>query len=174
MYLKLKDHEIREMVNELTQVAKEYAGTQQLRERISEVVQGTIRIPKAGEPKMTQCKYGQEQESCHKSPMNCDYLHDEIQNVEDYAKHCELAGYADYLPLQPQEAQKVINAALSHQAAEIERLAKQRDMLLDELENIVGLAEAAMADANRDGAEYLINAELFYAKTIIKQIKESE
>jgi protein associated with RNAse G/E len=34
----MKDHEIRELVNEVTEVAKEYANTQQLRERISMAV----------------------------------------------------------------------------------------------------------------------------------------
>jgi len=34
----MKDHEIRELVSELTQVAKDYALTQQLRSRIGEVV----------------------------------------------------------------------------------------------------------------------------------------
>lgn len=41
----MKDHEIRELVSELTQVAREYGQTQQLRERIRGVV-----LPRLAEP----------------------------------------------------------------------------------------------------------------------------
>lgn len=39
----LKDHEIARLVNELTDVARKYAGTQQLRGQISEVVVKALR-----------------------------------------------------------------------------------------------------------------------------------
>lgn len=38
----MKDHEIRELVNELTQAAKEYAHTQQLRAVISRIIHDTL------------------------------------------------------------------------------------------------------------------------------------
>ena len=41
----MKDHEIRELVNELTKIAKTYAHTQQLRSRISGVVCKHIKNP---------------------------------------------------------------------------------------------------------------------------------
>lgn len=39
----MKDHEIRELVNELTKIAKEYGQTQQLRQRILGVVLGALK-----------------------------------------------------------------------------------------------------------------------------------
>lgn len=45
--------------------------------------------------------------------------------------------------------------------SEIERLRK-------ELGDLIGLAEAAMRDANRDGAEYDINEELTDAREALK------
>lgn len=39
----MKDHEIAQLVNELTKVAKEFAGAQQLRERISQLVVAAIK-----------------------------------------------------------------------------------------------------------------------------------
>jgi hypothetical protein len=34
----MKDHEIRELINELTKVAREYSATAQLRERIAQII----------------------------------------------------------------------------------------------------------------------------------------
>lgn len=43
--------------------------------------------------------------------------------------------------------------------------------LLAELEDLVGLAEAAMRAANRDGSEYDIEAELANARDLVKRAK---
>ena len=40
----MKDHQVAQFVNELTQVAKTYGQTQQLRDRISEVVGKTLQV----------------------------------------------------------------------------------------------------------------------------------
>lgn len=39
----MKDHEIRELVNELTKIAKEYGNTQQLRQQILGVVLNALK-----------------------------------------------------------------------------------------------------------------------------------
>jgi len=42
--IELKDHQVAQFVNELTKVAKTYGQTQQLRDRISDVVQRTLQV----------------------------------------------------------------------------------------------------------------------------------
>ena len=51
----MKDHEIAQLVSELTQVAKDYGQTQQLRARISEIVVKAVTPPPLPDPECTIC-----------------------------------------------------------------------------------------------------------------------
>ncbi len=75
----MKDHEIRELVNKLTDVARKYGQTQQLRERIKAVVKDAIPCEKYIEKYYcNKCGYEGEDGPIHDRrdlvrPVRCDY-----------------------------------------------------------------------------------------------------
>ncbi len=75
----MKDHEIRELVNKLTDVAREYGQTQQLRERIARVVKDAVpREKQVARYHCNKCGYVGEDGPLHDRadlvrPVRCDY-----------------------------------------------------------------------------------------------------
>ena len=61
----MKDHEIAELVNQLTKIAREYSATQQLRSRISGVVCDAVKQP--SESPMIWARLAKEAKSCQRT-----------------------------------------------------------------------------------------------------------